>query len=72
MEMPTLARPQMKGLFQRELIKSIWHVSIWMGITGSITWFTYIRPMRIAYQKFYENYDAESEAEKYVPTYLRK
>ena len=70
--MSGIARPQMKGLFHRELIKTIWHVSIGLAITGSVTWFTYLRPLRISYQRFYENYDAEAEAEKYVPVYRRK
>ena len=69
--MPGLARPQMKGLFHRELIKSIWQVSIGLAITGSITWFTYLRPLRISYQNFYANYDVEAETEKYVPGYRR-
>ena len=58
--MSGLARPQMKGLFQRELIKTIWHVSIGLAISGSLAWFTYIRPNRIAYQKFNAKYDIEA------------
>jgi len=41
-----------------------------MGITGSIAWYTYVRPLRMAYKNFYENYDPQAEAEKY--TYLQK
>ena len=64
-----LAKPQLKGLFYREVIKTIWMTSIAVAIGGAATWFGLVRPRRLAYAEFHKNYDAEAEAEKYVPTW---
>jgi len=64
-----LAKPQLKGLFYREVVKTIWVVSIATAVGGAATWFGLVRPRRQAYEEHHKNYDAQAEAEKYVPTF---
>ena len=66
-----LAKPQLKGLFYREVIKTIWMTSIAAATGGTAMWFGLVRPRRQAYAEYHKNFDAEAEAEKYVPTYKR-
>lgn len=57
------AAPQLRNLLRRKIGRDIAIGLSLSVVTGSLWWFSVVRPRRVKYENFYKNYDANAVAQ---------